>query len=186
MKRTWRKRDSWNDARESLEKEGAGKLESRDVAHSGCCKGYAIAALLDLILSQLVYHFGVDDGGGGDLSSFSFSSSPSFFSSSSLPASCKSSSSVESGATKTSKKHVSLRLKLDAHVRMMRAQLADALTTEVFELLKSKGNTNRSGYNQAINLTDAKIRVCYDTRKRSCVRVCVFFYNSFVYYFLFF
>jgi hypothetical protein len=41
----------------------------------------------------------------------------------------------------------------------VRHAISSALTSEEFELLKSKGNANRSGYTSAVSLEDAKLRV---------------------------
>jgi hypothetical protein len=106
-------------------------LENRDVDHTGCCKAYSVVALSDDTLGQLVYHTG----------------------------SAGIAHSSASGAKKKKQKNSSLRLQLDVHVRSVRHAISSALTSEEFELLKSKGNANRSGYTSAVSLEDAKLRV---------------------------
>mmetsp|Transcript_75445 Transcript_75445/g.151667 ORF Transcript_75445/g.151667 Transcript_75445/m.151667 type:complete len:339 (-) Transcript_75445:181-1197(-) len=136
--RTYTGRDSWNLARMELEKSGAGVLESRDVAHTGCCKAYSIVALVDDDLGALVYH---SSGPSGETSSSSLSSS-----------------SLVPPAVPTASK-TNLRKQLDVHVRVMRKSVSASLTAGEWALLKSKGNSNRSGYTNSTSVDDAKLRV---------------------------
>ena len=52
-----------------------------------------------------------------------------------------------------------MRLRLDQHVRELRAPLADALDAPTLALLRSGANSNRAGWLEATDLGNAKLRV---------------------------
>lgn len=76
-----------------------------------------------------------------------------------------------------------MRLRLDQHVRELRAPLADALDAPTLALLRSGANSNRAGWLEATDLENAKLRVAtsYDAGRYAgySMSPIVSFFDSF-------
>jgi hypothetical protein len=114
-------------------------VQSADVDHSGCCKGYAFVALrVDALGADVCKASGVHLEGNSPSSASASSSSSS------------------ANARSTEKKKDGLRIRLDRHVQLMRLHIGDQITDRDFEVLKSIETSNRSGYTDAVSLHHAR------------------------------